>query len=200
MAYMVEFVVSEPRYVPTILFPAHSSHYRRPPIGGMDRYDADKVPKVAFLTSAHPRIPEFVPIGGLAMIREARDLIESLEPAVHQFFPVEIARKRSTKPICRLDGSVLSEPYYLLHPQVMLDAVWVERSEVWIKEVPHYPPFVSPYPGNYKIILRKEITTSHHVWRGNYQMGNNLFFSDTLVDAINAKGWRKLKFSHLEES
>jgi hypothetical protein len=89
----------------------------------MRRYEETDVPKHAIFQDRTKTIPDFVPISvKLSMCREARELIESFEPAVHQFFPIEISRRTQT-PIYRLDGRILDEPYFVFNVQTMLDAV-----------------------------------------------------------------------------
>ena len=134
------------------------------------------------------------------MCPEARALIEALEPGLHQFFPVEIIRKRGKKPIHRIDGRVLDEPYYLFNVQTMLDAVCIEKSEVEVVPMPDgRPPNVYPLPANYNIVLFRLIIDGHHVWRGHHQLFNYLFFSDTLVSQFKAKKLRQLDFYHVAE-
>jgi hypothetical protein len=136
------------------------------------------------------------------MCREGRDLIEHLEPGLHQFFPVEISRKRSKKPIYRLDGRALDEPYYFFNVQAAADAVCVEKSEVEITPMPdNRPPRIHRIhlPPSYNIVLLKSAISGHHVWRGRNQLPLDLLFSDTLVAAIQAAGLRKLDFHHLSE-
>ena len=97
------------------------------------------MPRARVILEAGPKtIPDFVNIHARpAVCPEARALIEEFEPGVHQFLPVEVVRPRSKKPIHRLDGRVLDTPYYLFIPQTVLDAIWIERSEV--AGEPHAP-------------------------------------------------------------
>jgi hypothetical protein len=203
MASLVKFSL-ESRFIPDIYFPPPVPLFlwRTPGPDSICPYDEENVPKHAFLKGSNKTIPDIGPISAkLSMCREARELIESFEPDVHQFFPVEITRKRSTKPIYRLDGRILEEPYFLFNVQTILDAVWIDRSQLQVfRHLPDATPVVGALPGNYNIVLRKSVIDGHHIWRGGYQMGHNLFFSDALVAAIEAKRLRKLEFHHLEEA
>ena len=193
----------QPRYCPSIYFPSPLDKFflKYRAVQVLHRYDSAKVPTRAFLESDHKTVADFVPISArLAMCPEARALIEALEPGLHQFFPVEIVRKRGRKPIYRIDGRVLDEPYYLFNVQTVLDAVCIERSEVEV--VPRTdgrPPSVYPLPANYNIALFRSIVAGHHVWRGHYHLSSYLFFSDALVSQIQAKKLRQLDFHHLAE-
>jgi len=109
---------------------------------------------------------------------------------------VHIRRPRSEKPIFRLDGRVLEEPYYLFHVTTFLDSVWVERSDVILSEGTR---LIGRKPGNYNIVLHKEITAGHHAWREGRIAATGLLFSDDLTAAINAKGFKKLDTHHVSE-
>ncbi|NMJ44427.1 hypothetical protein GWK16_24495 [Roseomonas sp. JC162] len=196
----------EPRYVPDIhLLPEDEKFFitREPRPYTLPRYDPEEFPKRVQFTSAHKTIPDFVPIHGrLSVSPEAKALIEEFEPGIHQFLPVEIERRRSTRPIYRLDGRVLDTPYYVFFPQVMLDAVWVERSEVAVRPRLHGPPSVNPKSSRDldKLVLHREIVAGHHVWRGHYQCHMDLFFSNALAHEIEKRRLRKLNFVPLQEA
>jgi hypothetical protein len=198
----------DPRYCPGIRFPkeekAFLAKYLR---GGSDivleeRYEPGEAPGRAFLESGHERVADFVPIHArIGMCPEARTLIEEFEPGVHQFLPVEVVRPRSKKPIHRLDGRVLDTPYYLFIPQTVLDAIWIERSEVQVNPTYLGPPMVGPrYIGRYNIVLRREMTEGRHVWRGRFHLFQRVIFSDALVRAVDERKLRKPEWIHLEEA
>ena len=63
-------------------------------------YDPAAIPRKAVLTTMNTRLGHFVPIdGSLSVSCEIRDLIGGLEPSGCQFFPVQISRRHSSKPI-----------------------------------------------------------------------------------------------------
>jgi hypothetical protein len=134
------------------------------------------------------------------MCREAKDRIECLEPNTHQFFEVKIQRKSSRKPIFCSSGDVLNDTYFLINPGVRLDAVCLEKSEVVIKKYEHIPDLVSSLPGREnKIFLKKSVISNHHVWKGQYQLGGGLFFSNFLYSEILKLNWKGLKFIEIPE-
>lgn len=206
MAYLVEFGVGEPRYIPGIRFPGEDSRFffDHAPKDEFDivRYDPTIVPRRAEMISSHKTIADFVPIHGrMTVAPEVRDLIEELEPGVHQFIPVEIVRGRGKKPIYRIDGRILDHPYYLFNVQIQVDPVWIERSEVQVHSFPGRPDYVymKRLPTRGKIVLHRDMVAGHHAWSGRYQLRGNLFFSDTLVHEIQKRRFRKLEMMHLEE-
>ena len=209
MAVIAQLTV-EPRYTPSIhLLSADGEFFitREPGPYTLPRYDPAEFPKRVQFESAHKTIADFVPIEGrLSVSPEAKALIEEFEPGVHQFFPVEIARRRSTRPIYRLDGRLLDTPYYVFFPQVMLDAVWVERSDVKVLPRLKGPPIVTPgsrymlSTGKHKLVVLREVVAGQHVWRGHYQCHLDLFFSDALAREIENRRLRKLNFIPVEEA
>lgn len=206
MAWLVR-LPTDPRYCPLIRLTPEDRRFfvDRIPLFEPERpyrFDPAEVPKRVHLLSGDKAIPDFVAINGrLSMCPEARALVEELEPGVHQFFPVEVVRPRSKRPIHRLDGRVLDGPYYLFNVQAALDAVWVERSEVDVLyDRVDGRPRVIRRPGNWNIVLRRDVIQGHHVWRGARQLKNDMFFSDALVRAIEARRLRKLVMHHLEEA
>ena len=196
MAHIVEFATN-PRYVPFISFRREERDFLWKPNRLRIPYKPGEVPFQAFLESGNKTVPDFVPINGfMAACPEVRALIESFEPGVHQFMPVHIRRPRSEKPIFRLDGRVLEDPYYLFHVITFLDSIWVERSDVILSEG---TSLLGMRPGNYNIVLHKEITAGHHAWREGRIASTRLLFSDELIAAIDARGFKKLAPHHVSE-
>lgn len=136
----------------------------------------------------------------MAVCPEARALIEGLEPGVHQFLPVEIVRRRGAEPIRRLDGRVLDAPYYGLNVHALVDAVWVERSEVRVTSIAARAPNVWRRMGSTNVVLRREVIEGHHVRRGRHQLADDLFFSDALAHAVEEERLRELRFTRLEKA
>lgn len=209
MASILKFS-PEPRYSPTVVFPpedkAFAGRYLRGnnPEFVEERYDPDEAPKRVLLTSGHKAVPHFPAIHHrLGLSPEARALVEAFEPGVHQFLPLEVVRPgRSKRPIHRLDGRVLDEPYYLFIPQTILDAVWIERSVVQVNPTYLGPPMVGPrYIGRYEnIVLRRELTEGRHAWRGRFHLSQRIIFSDALVRAVDERKLRKPEWIRLEEA
>lgn len=169
--------------------------------GPLRLFTRAEVPEVALLGSAHKALPEFVAITAkLAVSAEVRTLIEALEPGRHQFFAVTIKRKKGNLPILRRDGTVLDTPYYLFNSTERLDAVLIEKSVV---EVKTYKTGLCTVNASLqdkpKTVLRRAVIEGHHVWTGQYQLGGDMFFSDTLTQAVLDRKWKGLKFTPLKE-
>jgi hypothetical protein len=196
VAFIVRIAPLE-RYVPRIRFRPDEAgflqNYRRL----QTPYEPGEVPSEAIFESSGKTIADFVPINGhLTLCPEIRDLIESVESGRHQFMPVHIRRLRSQRPIFRLDGRVLDEPYYLFQAMTFLDSVWVEKSDVRISEMTN---LLIPKPGFPDIVLHKEVTAGHHVWRESRIPAPPLLFSDALMATIDARRYKKLDAQHVKE-
>ena len=187
------------RYFPRIDFatpaPSLVGVYKRGPVRW---YDRSEVPEDAILSSPHKSLPEFLAISGeYAASAAVKDLIESLEPGRHQFFPVTIRRARGDTPILLRDGSVLDAPYYVMIPGVHLDAVWVEKSDVKVSETGLVQ--FSPTQREKGAVLRRSVTAGHHFWRGNIHLGGYTFFSDELAKAVVDRNWKGLECTNIRE-
>jgi len=168
-------------------------------VGPVRWYDRSEVPEDAILSSPHKSLPEFLAVSGQGAASAAvKDLIESLEPGRHQFFPVTIRRARGDKPILLRDGSVLDAPYYVMYPGVHLDAVWIDRSpDVRVTGTGLVQfSFTTRERGT---VLRRSMTTGHHFWCGNTHLAGSTFFSDELAKAVVDRNWKGLEFKNIRE-
>ena len=212
MAWMVTLTV-EPRYSPGISLPPENARFFLDLAERM-RYEALVVdpataPKRANYYSGGKTIPDFTAINGeFSVCQDVRDLIESLEPGVHQFLRVEVVRPRSPRPIHRLDGRALDTPYYILNIMTVLDAVWVERSHVRVHELQGRPPLVHLQAKGlnergeyvYDVVLRREIIAGCHIWRGGRHGNGSIFFSNAMMEEVRRLKLKKLYTYHMEEA
>ena len=169
--------------------------------GPLRLFSPDDVPPQAFMESDRRTISDFVSISGkLAFSPEARAAAETLEPGVHQFFPVQILRMRGKRPIFRADGRLLETPYYLFNPGIRLDAVDLERSDVDIRTSP-VATLVFPKPGRWDlVVLRRSVIAGHHIWKGGNQLGLYTFFSNDLTEIYRERKWRGLQLTPVAEA
>lgn len=124
---------------------------------------------------------------------ESKAIIESIEPGLHDFVPMEMRYGRETKErdfeIRYTEGDpYTSHPFYLCRINQHIDAVDTEKSEGEVIEQSN---------GN-KIFLKKstaplslktELIEGKHLWFYDF-----IFISDELLDALQAQslgiGWR----------
>lgn len=172
----------------------------------LDKFRPEDVPPEAFLQSSHRFIADVVAFDArLLVCPEFKALVERLEPGQHDFFPVRIRRPRSSKPIHRLDKVTPVAEYYLFSPQVGLDAIRIEASEV--KVIGEGPTQMVQADGSRvfnfgppaRIVLDKAKVTGHHVWVGRWHMPQARFVSDELHAQVVAAGFKGLNFIHCPE-
>ena len=200
MAYRFEFSLAP--FIPGIDFvggfPAYNEKY--PLASVVYQYDPADIPSEAVVRSSHKIIPHFVPIHGmLSVCPEVREVIEEIEPGVHEFFPVHIRPKTPSKVLLRRDKRPLAGPYYLLNIQTALDAVCVERSEVDVEHTTSGLTFVRRRGRRGKVVLYKDKVSGHHLWRGDTHLMLDRFFSDVFTKQIEVGRFNGLEFEHIEE-
>lgn len=114
------------------------------------------------------------------------DLVESFEPAVHQWFPVRIRNKKTGEysphqyfvlNVCNLLRSVvLNERYVKLNDSFRFGVSWCDKS------------------GGVLLKLHKDAVRGHHIWRDDRRPESQIFVSDAFGAALEAytpedKGW-----------
>jgi hypothetical protein len=147
---------------------------QRPPLGftyyGGVPIDSTMVASEFFLISSHKQLAGIFSISGYwGCSGEFKDIVEELEPGVHQFFPVRtITRLRSEKPITRLrDGGPVDDQYFILNCLQLVDAIVPEKSSG--------PTFRMAVAGGREptfftardhVCLSKDRIAGKHLWRG----------------------------------
>ena len=153
---------------------------------------ASTVPTRARLTSDHKELPDFIKMKGCWAVSEKfKDLVEGLEPHVHQFFPVQLT----------VDASVKSSgKYFLLNICQKVDAVIPERSNVsLVLNEATGNILIHPGAGPPKWTLDKSLIKEWHLWRGDRQLRNKVFFSDKLMDGVHREGLVYIEGEYAEE-
>lgn len=104
-----------------------------------------------------------------------RDVIETLEPGVHQYLPCELFHE---------DGKLVSERYWILNICNRLDTIAPEHSDI----------IVSPHTGKYltgngkrNISVWHNKVAGHAIW-SEWKYNNRTYVSDAFADAIKALG------------
>jgi hypothetical protein len=155
-------------------------------------------PFVAVMTTKHKYPPDFIclpPAWGVT--EEFRAMVEDLEPGVHQFFEAEVTRK---------NGVPLEHKYYLFNICQRIDAVIIDRSDVYwdtiesnIPGLPKYLSVLHISRGSPHFTLSRPAIAGRHIWRGNQMLRNDIFFSDALMQRVLAAKLRKLRFCYADE-
>jgi hypothetical protein len=125
-----------------------------------------------------------------AVSERFKEIVESYEPGVHQFFPVELFDKA---------GDRVPTNYYIFNCTVCVDAVLVEHSEVrWSqRRVEPYDPF--PRIDHWdKEVLSAQAIAGHHVWCGGLLETDGIYVSDALFDDLKRAKIKYFKEKSLE--
>lgn len=121
---------------------------------------------------------------GIAVDDRTVAAVESIEPGIHRFHPVEITMKA--------DGSPLPRPQFLLNCCTSIEAVDPERSKVKIKRVlpeethPDNWWYERQMGGPLQLAVYRDKIVGRAIWWDN--RFKSLFFSDALVEALQAAG------------
>jgi hypothetical protein len=144
------------------------------------------------------------PAGRWIVRDDFRQVVEGLEPGVHQFVPVSIVYDRSGEPIPS------EQPYYFMNILQCFDAIGEERSEV--RRQPHVKitqqggfeqgSKLVPTHGlrtAWKLVMRKEIIAGRHLWRGDWDLQFYVFTSNDLANRLRKAKLSALEYLHIDE-
>lgn len=121
------------------------------------------------------------PGGRWIVSQRFKDLVEGLEPGVHNFLPTELIYSK---------GAPAREPYYFLQHGRDLDSVILNRSRH--KEIEKYDggkAFILKR-ANHSIVMDRSHTKSIHFWKEKKASYRDFFLSDELFGKINELGYR----------
>ncbi|MEP6869390.1 MAG: DUF1629 domain-containing protein [Novosphingobium sp.] len=121
--------------------------------------------------------------GSWALSQRVIDLIEAIEPGVHQYLPFELLQP---------DGSVHPDRRWILNVCTRAEAVDVEASNV-VWSPPPVDRWFGDLMGKKHIVLKAENVAGRALWcEWRYNNSPNTFASDKFWDALQkakARGW-----------
>ena len=121
--------------------------------------------------------------GLLAITEPLKNIIEALEPGVHQFFPLKMTMPR---------GKVYPEPYFGMIILRKLDSFVPEKSSDFHTFTSYtgekYYHFDETKKSISRLALSGEKIKGTHLWREKYVQTPNIFMSDELRNAIKEAG------------
>jgi len=142
--------------------------------------------------------PDSAPVaqfGGRLASDRLKDLIEELEPGVHQFLPITEAVGTEGKP--------LERAFYFLNILTRLSAVVEEKSTVEWAEIKFGARFMKTKlvaKNDFRLVLKRSVIDGHHIWRGTRdELSTFLFCSDELKERMVHAGMRPVPTDHCEE-
>jgi hypothetical protein len=149
-------------------------------------------------------LPDFGvgPWGGWMTVSSAFvDIVEALEPGVHEFLPIAKTVDHQ--------GRVIEKRFFLMNILQQFNAVDVERSSVEFQEDHYFPTIrgkreklttitmrlVEPRI----LVLKRALVAGHHLWHGTSKDMYRVLFSAELHDTVLAAGLSPLQYCHAEE-
>ncbi len=136
-------------------------------------------PTTAVIRQNWIRLPDFFSLKqNVGVSTVFKEIVEGLEPGVHQFFPLQVRRQ---------DGGAIEGGYWLFVICNLIDtAIDPERSTVKVKEAAPGSAYWHYAPTDGRVIaVKKAVIRGVHAWIDRrYQ---SMFFSDALVAALDAK-------------
>ncbi|MBT2245854.1 hypothetical protein JQK15_20285 [Sphingobium sp. BHU LFT2] len=162
------------------------------------RVQTDHLPK-QMKARTNGIIPDYGQFYGLKIVTAAfRDIVERLEPGVHQFLPMQIVGARR---------SVIANMFFMVVCN-RLDSV--DRQETtllpahgihWMpgREVPReqWPPDFDPNVKG-RVVFNSSQIGAHHLWYDKHH-GNGPFMSDKLAETLRSAGMTGMNLVHLDE-
>jgi len=130
-------------------------------------------------------------IGFMCVSSKFRGIIESLEPGVHQFFPIALQA---------IDGARYPDEYFIFNPCAVVDAYLGWASERWPEQNVGKPPFRPYFTGLLEATLSVPEIGDRHLWVGGFQGLNNVHISDDLHKRLEKAKIRYLWCRHFNES
>lgn len=191
MPYLLLRLSVTSRYSPLIHWLSRPTGWAYPYASGGVRLKEENVPREARVASQHRTLPDFVTLPQAIGVSPAfRKIVEELEPGVHQFFPVTL---------CARSGELAHRQYDLFNIVGKVDAVIEEKSDVKrIRSdlgsmVLHYTR-AEPH-----LTLDAKLIVSRHVWRGDKDLHNQIFFSDELGERVARLNMKKLDLIKVDQ-
>ncbi len=160
---------------------------------------AEQVPSTARVKTDRASLPGFFGIStALTVAGKFRDIVEGLEPGIHQFFPVAVLRRT---------GEAFPGQFHLVNVLQKADAIIVEKSEaMWRRREVRLPDgrvveskilSIGPSP---ELTLDRTVIAGRHLWRGDQHARDHIFFSDALMERVQRAGLKKLRWFKTEEA
>lgn len=158
--------------------------------------DEDLLPKSWIFEKARPVMPDmFWGSCGMMIVSGAyRNIIEGLDPGLHQMWPIDLRRKRK--------GSFPGR-WYGLNIRARATAIQIEGSDLHFHPASEQLVLPSSYTVNisFKVTVAKSALPDAHLW-WDYALhlsGPTILCSDKLRDAVVAAGLKPIPFVKSKE-
>ncbi|WP_281929939.1 imm11 family protein [Roseibium album] len=187
MVYLVE-QSTDPRCCPVFNWIGDPYYFRDMPheTPPGTRLVVEGFPRVLEIESSHTTLPDFFLLSGkYAVSSKTKDILEELEPGVHQFIPIVLKKK---------SGEPFEGKFYVLHPRSAVDAIAPELSDVSIHTTPGGRVTMRLSKVNPKLTSYKSKINGRHFWTGDESFSNLFFSSDEFFQKIQNEKLIGFKF------
>nr|AWM02729.1 hypothetical protein CIT40_23675 [Bradyrhizobium amphicarpaeae] len=127
----------------------------------------------------------------LAVDAKMHELIESLEPGVHQFWPMRISQKKGEDYPVRYFGMIIRR---FIDSFVPTQSVGYEGTD----EANFFATINSTKKGYGDLAVSKDVVAGRHLWRERRLKRPNILFSDELQAKLASQGLRMPKHHQLK--
>lgn len=156
-------------------------------------YPLEIFPDKMVQISAHKLLPDILYSGTLhlALSQRFKDIIETFEPGLHQFQPVEVITK-SGKPS-------ETQYYYFRNLQCLDGCVDYEKSILSDDSIPgrKFRPRLAWF-GDDELAMKRSLIEGRHFWHDKH-FSSYWFFSEDLKAEVERQSLKKLKYIHVRE-
>ncbi|WP_146681533.1 imm11 family protein [Thioclava sp. F28-4] len=141
----------------------------------------EEIPKNLIADKPRKNWPDiFITTNGLLVVREpVREVLERLDPGIHQFFPFDLKTKR---------GVAINGPWFAMNVTAEQDSIVLERSRVHLSESDPERLnsfFVEPQDGD--VVVDPARQSGLNLWREK-RFNMSLLGSDAFQTELEAKG------------
>ncbi|WP_424932473.1 imm11 family protein [Amaricoccus macauensis] len=141
-----------------------------------DPIDPATVPRIA-QAQRGKRMPDVCPMPGLnAVSSRFRDLVEELEPGVHQFFEIEFREQ---------DGIPIPGQYYTFNCPRRIDTILVNESGLGWKEARNGMP--TPNTPRRQFCISSNASGGAHIWCENFKRVAGIMVSDQFAAEVKKR-------------
>ena len=178
MAYFIDGLTVHQKWFPVFDYIDEPTDFAEPYLSGGNVITESSVPpllaipKAARLESRHKALPDIFQVRvTIAVNKRTKDIIENIEPNIHQFFKIDLFKNKKDL----FDGD-----YYLLNVGQLIDSIIEEESALEIIVNPSGKRFGlrDSTKGEYRTLKKSEII-GKHLWRESLTK-RNIYFSDEL--------------------
>lgn len=152
-----------------------------------------EIPDEFRLRETHKSLGALIGLGErhLAVNETLKEIIESFEPGVHQFWPLRITMPK---------GREYPVPYYGLRIGTFLDSFVPERSEGFhsSSEITTYYANNDTKKGYASLCVAESVVAGSHLWRERWLRSPKILLSDELMTVIERRALRIPKHHQLK--